>query len=251
LTPWRGGYVSLQGGQDKLRGFVNGNVLVPTADERVPLTDDPAKRALIEHFLAAYPAGLPNRTDINPHALNTNSPQTIDGDDATIRVEQDFSDKDRVLTMYRFIDQSVNAFQLIAGQNPDTHTKSHRGRVTWSRIWSPAVSTNFSAGFDRIGSLLVPEPNAVGPTVSISGLTILGPAAIVPINRAQNLFSYEGQWRRTATRHNLTAGFAIVRRQFNGTETDAHRLPESRARGIGHSTNHSHDQPAARDSEPC
>jgi hypothetical protein len=174
ITPWRGGYITVHGGQEKLRGFVNGNVLVPTPDELIPLTGDPAKQALIGHFLAAFPTELPNRTDINPHALNTNAPQKIDGDDATIRAEQDLTSKDRVLTMYRFIDQSVNAFQLVAGQNPDTHTKSHRARITWSRVWSPTVATNFSAGFDRIGSLLVPEPNAVGPTVSISGLTTLG-----------------------------------------------------------------------------
>jgi len=223
FTPWRGGYISVHGGQEKLRGFVNGNVLVPTPDERIPLTNDPAKRALIERFLAAYPTELPNRTDINPHALNTNSPQAIDGDDATIRVEQDVSSKDRVLTMYRFIDQSVDAFELVAGQNPDTHTKSHRSRITWSRAWSPTVTTNFSAGFDRIRSILVPEPNAVGPTVSISGLSLLGPAAIIPINRAQNLYSYEGQWSKTGARHHWTAGFTAIRRQFNGTETDAHR----------------------------
>jgi hypothetical protein len=223
FTPWRRGYITVHGGQEKLRGFVNGNVLVPTPDERIPLTSDPAKRALIEHFLAAFPAELPNRTDINPHALNTNAPQKIDGDDGTMRLEQDVTSKDRVLTMYRYIDQSVNAFQLVAGQNPDTHTKSHRARITWSRVWSPTVTTNFSAGFDRIGSLLVPEPNAVGPTVSISGLTTLGPAAIIPINRAQNLYSYEGQWSKAGARHNWTAGFTIIRRQFNGTETDAHR----------------------------
>jgi hypothetical protein len=222
-TPWHGGYVSVQGGQEKLRGFVNGNVLVPTSDERTPLTTDPAKRALIARFLAAYPAELPNRTDINPHALNTNSPQIIDDDSATIRVEHDFTAKDRVLAMYRFIDQDVTSFQLVAGQNPDTNTKSHRQRLTWSRVWSATTATQFSVGFDRIGSLLIPEPNAVGPTVSISGLTILGPSAIIPINRAQNLYSYEGQWSKRMARHNWNAGFTFVRRQFNGTETDAHR----------------------------
>jgi hypothetical protein len=223
LMPWKGGYLAFQGGQDRLRGFVNGNVLVPTPDQRVPLTDDPAKRALIQHFLNAFPDELPNRTDINQHALNTNSPQNINDDDATIRVEQDLSPKDRILTMYRFVDQNVKAFQLVDGQNPDMHTKSHRARITWARVWSPTVTSSFSVGFDRIRSLLVPEPNAVGPTVAVSGLTTLGPSAIIPINRAQNLFSYEGQWNIARTHHNWNAGFELVRRQFNGTETDAHR----------------------------
>jgi hypothetical protein len=30
-------------------------------------------RAIVQRFLNAYPAELPNRTDINEHALNTNS----------------------------------------------------------------------------------------------------------------------------------------------------------------------------------
>ena len=106
LRPWRNGYLSIQGRQDRLRGFVNGNVLVPTAEERRPRTADPAKRAVIERFLAAYPAEPPNRTDVNPRALNTNAPQKIDGDESTIRVEQQVSSRDRVLTMYRFIDQT-------------------------------------------------------------------------------------------------------------------------------------------------
>ena len=78
-------------------GIVNGNVLVPMPDERTPLTTDPARRALVERFLAAYPTELPNRTDINPRALNTNARQTIDGDNASIRFEQDLSSRDRLL----------------------------------------------------------------------------------------------------------------------------------------------------------
>src|SRR5881409_2239798 len=38
---WRGASLFLEGSQQKLRGSVNGNVLVPLASERVPLTTDP------------------------------------------------------------------------------------------------------------------------------------------------------------------------------------------------------------------
>jgi hypothetical protein len=223
FTPWKGGYLSLQGRQDMLRGNVNGNVLVPRLDERTPLTNDPARRAIIERWFAAYPAELPNRTDINPRALNTNAPQSIDGNDGSVRLEQDVSGRDRLMASYQFISQSVDAFQLVAGQNPDTDTRSHAARLTWRRQWSAALTTDFSAGFDRVGSLLVPEPNAVGPMVSTSGLATLGPAATIPIDRAQNLFRYEGRLSATRMHHNWNAGFAVVRRQFNGIETDAHR----------------------------
>ncbi|MEZ5352663.1 MAG: hypothetical protein R2762_08505 [Bryobacteraceae bacterium] len=51
-------------GANRLRGNVN-ETLVLTADERTPLATDPAVRALITRFFAAYPLTAPNRTDIN------------------------------------------------------------------------------------------------------------------------------------------------------------------------------------------
>ncbi len=235
FRPWRGGFLSLPGRPGEARGSVNGNVLVPRPDERTPLTTDPVKRAIVARYLSAYPAELPNRTDINPRALNTNAPQSIDNNDAAIRLEQDAGPHSRLLFGYNFVSQSVDAFQLVAGQNPDTRTKSHRARLTWTRPLSPVAVLMLSAGFDRIGSLLVPEENAVGPMVSTAGLTTLGPAAIIPIDRAQNIYRYEGQIRRGEGNHNWTAGFYALRRQLNGTETDAHRGVYSFSNDFGRS----------------
>lgn len=220
---WRGAYLTLDASQQKMRGQVNGNVLVPKADERTPLATDPAVRAMVTRFLNAYPAELPNRTDINPRALNTNAPQAIDNNNASIRLDQAVTERDLLLMNYQFTSQSVDAFQLIAGQNPDTDTKSHRARVTWHRTWSPSTLMDLTAGFDRLGSLLVAEPNAVGPMVSPSGLTTLGPEAIIPIDRKMNHYRYSGQVVQERGRHRWSAGAAVIRRQMNGTETDAHR----------------------------
>lgn len=220
---WRGASLQLIGSQQRIRGSVNGNVLVPMPDERTPLAADPAVRALISRWLAAYPAELPNRTDVDPRALNTNSPQTIDSNNATVRLDQSAGPRDRVTLLYNNTSQFVNAFELVAGQNPDTDTRSHTARVTWSRQWNPATLTELSAGFDRVGSFLHPEPNSVGPMVSISGLETLGPQAIIPIRRAQNLYKEAGTLRRVNRHHQITAGFQLLRRQLNGLETDAHR----------------------------
>lgn len=209
--------------QQKLRGQVNGNVLVPKPDERTALVTDPAARALITRFLGAYPRILPNRTDINERALNTNSPQVIDNDNASARLDFAASDRDKLVAQYGFTAQAVDAFQLVDGQNPDTDTKNHRARLTWNRAWTAATLLEATLGFDRIGSLLRPEPNAVGPMVSISGLTTLGPLGSIPIDRAQNLFRYAAQVRQTRGAHSWMAGFGLLRRQFNGIETDAHR----------------------------
>src|SRR5205807_2081177 len=53
---WPGANLLIEGGQQKIRGSVNGNVLVPTLAERTPLTNDPATRALVQRFLNAFPA---------------------------------------------------------------------------------------------------------------------------------------------------------------------------------------------------
>jgi hypothetical protein len=39
VSLWRGGHLTLSGSQQKIRGIVNGNVLVPMADERTALAD--------------------------------------------------------------------------------------------------------------------------------------------------------------------------------------------------------------------
>ena len=222
-TLWRGGGLFLEGGQKRSGGSVNGNVLVPKADERTPLATDPAIRAIVARFLAAYPAELPNRTDINPRMLNTSSPQTIDQNNAGIRFDQRLGTRDRLSLRYQFTSQHVEAFELVAGQNPNSDTHAHTARVTWERQWSAGTTLDASAGFDRIGTLLAPEKNAVGPLVSISGLESLGPLASIPIDRKMNLFRYGAMMRRIRGAHDWTAGFDLLRRQMNGIETDCQR----------------------------
>jgi hypothetical protein len=223
LALWRGSFLTLQGSQEKLRGNVNGNVLVPIREERTPLTTDPARRAIVARFLAAYPDQLPNRTDINARALNTNAPQSINSDDALVRLEQSIGTADRIIASHQFVAQEVDAFQLVAGQNPNTNTKSHRSRLSWNRLWSANTTSIVTLGFDRVGSLLLPDETSVGTTVAIAGLQTLGPLAIIPIDRAQNNYRFEAQMSSNRGRHTWIAGGGMVRRQFNGIETDAHR----------------------------
>ncbi len=219
----RGVTLAVNASQQRLRGNVNGNILVPKADERTPLTTVPTTRALVQRILAAYPNQAPNRTDINERALNTNAPQSVNGDNAAIRLGLRRGDNAWALD-YGFTSQQVDAFQLVAGQNPDTSTRSHRARITWTRAWSPTLISDVSIGFDRIGSLLTPEENAVGPLISISNaITGLGPGGTIPIDRAENLFRYAGRLRSTRGKHQITAGVEVLRRQLNGIESDVHR----------------------------
>ncbi len=221
---WRGAHLGLSGSSQKLRSNVNGNVLVPLASERTPLTTDPNVYKLIQHWIDAYPKLAPNRTDVDPRALNVNSRQTINTDASTVRLDQDLGRHDRLFLSHAFANQQVDAFELVAGQNPDTNTKSHTARATWNHPFNPLSSIDLTAGFDRIHSLLVPEPNAVGPQVIIgSSYQSLGPGATVPVDRIVNRFRYAALYRRQVGRHSLTAGSEWDRDQTNGREASSDR----------------------------
>ncbi len=221
---WRRAFLSLNGSQQKVRGSVNGNVLVPRPDERAPLAADPETRSLVERLFASYPKELPNRTDINERALNTNSPQHIDGNSIGTQLAQPLNDRDQLTFGYQYTSQTVDAFQLVAGQNPDTTTRSHDARLTWNRAWSPATLMDLTAAFRRVGSLLVPEQNAFRYIIMTGeALETLGPGSQIPIDRAANDFRYAGLIQHVQTRHRWAAGADVIRHQVNGAESNSHR----------------------------
>lgn len=221
---WHGAHLLLDGSQQKLRGSVNGNVLVPLATERTPLTTDPAVFRLVQRWIDAYPVATPNRTDVDPRALNTNSPQTINTDSSSIRIDQELGPNDRIFARHSFTNQKVLAFEFVAGQNPDTNTKSHNARLTWNHLFNARSFIDFTVGFDRVHSLLVPEPNAVGPQVTIgTAYQSLGPNANIPIDRRTNRFRHAVLYRHQFGKHLFSAGGEVDRLQNNGLESSSER----------------------------
>jgi len=224
FRPWNKAALTIDLGQNKLRGNVNGNIVVPKAEERTPRATDPAVRQLLQKFIDAFPKELPNRTDINERSLNTNAPQSINDNNASIRIDQQLRTKHAVLLRHQFTAQNVDAFQFVAGQNPDTTTRAHTAQITWNYTRTASTSMSATAMFDRVGSLLIPEPNAVGPQVNFSNvITTLGPGSNIPIDRAQNRFRYGAAIKQTRRRHNWYAGADYNRRQLNGAEASSTR----------------------------
>lgn len=224
LPVWTGAALTLNVSQTRNQGQVNGNVLVPTLEERTPLTDDPATRAFVQRIMDAYPAEVPNRTDINPRALNTNAPQDIDNDRLAATLDQRTGDDGRVTMRYSLVLQNVDAFQLVGGQNPNTTTRNHQTRITWNRSWTPRLTGDFTAGFDRVGSLLIPDETSIGPWIRVGReLDFIGPPGRFPVDRAGNTFRYGARLRYRAGSHNLTFGGDLARRQINGSELQDHR----------------------------
>jgi hypothetical protein len=211
------GFTTLNLWQRKVRGMVNGNVLVPLESERTPLASDPAVRRLISRWMQAYPLALPNRLDFDPRALNTNAPQSSDTSEAFLRIEPS-AGAGRFVFSHQLQRRRLDAFQLVAGQNPDTSIHSHRTRLAWRR-----GALSGALHFDRTRSLLLPEPNAVGPRVRFGyQIEELGPDSQFPINRAHNAFRGGLLWSRDG-KHSLTAGGGLTRYQLNGIEVNNQR----------------------------
>ncbi len=171
---WRGATVNLTGGQRRFRGQVNGNVLVPAMDERTPPATDPAVRQFVQKILDAYPKQLPNRSDIHPRTLNTDAAQDINDDRGGVTLHQAGKERDRLMARHRFTSQTVEAFQLVRGQKPDTSTRNQLARLTWARSWSPAVTSDFSLGFERLGSVFVADESSLGSFYILPRTGIIG-----------------------------------------------------------------------------
>lgn len=224
LPLWKKAVLGIEGSQHKIRGNVNGNVLIPLPGERTLLATDPEIRSLLQRWLNAYPLAAPNRADIDPRMLNTNSPQRVDTDTASFRLDQQVSANDRLVARHAITAQTVHAFQLVAGQNPDTATRSHSSRLGWDHSFSAKTTGTFTIGFDRVRSELMPEPNAVGPQVQIgSSYTTLGPGSTIPLDRVQNRFRNAALVTHRRGNHTFTFGGEFTRLQFNGRESSSNR----------------------------
>ena len=220
---WRGATLASEGAHDTRSGFVNGNVLVPLASERSCLSADPAVCAVINRFFRAWPTLAPNRPDIEARALNSNALQMIDTTSTTVRLDQTLGNH-RFSGRHTWTNQRVDAFQLIAGQNPNTTTKSHDGRLTWTYVRSAKTTLDSTAAFTRNRTLLEAEPNAVGPQVQVGTVfDKLGPGSSIPVDRVQNRYRVSTRLQHQFERHTFSVGGEFARLQFNGRETSSNR----------------------------
>ena len=219
---WRGARGSFDLSRQAIRGNVNGNVIVPPLSARTPLAAEPRLRAIVQRYLDAYPAPDPLRLDV--HAVNVNSEQRIDTYNAGGRIDQTVNSRDALRLRYQFTGQRVEAFQFVTGQNPDTSTRNHSARATWTRTHSAATTFDGTLGFDRLGSLLQPDREWPDANVGFNNaIASIGPSPIIPIDRAQNSFRAGAQARQARGNHQWSAGLELTRLQVNGLEQDGSR----------------------------
>ncbi|MEP6962148.1 MAG: hypothetical protein ABI995_08720 [Acidobacteriota bacterium] len=221
---WRSLKFSLDANQQKSRGQVNGNVLVPRADERTPLTNDPRAYALIASWLAGYPAQTPNLPGLDARALNTNAPQKIDTDALNARLDTPLGARDVLALRYQVTVQEVKAFQLVAGQNPDSDLHNHRAVATLRHLYSPALVAAFSVSYDRTTTSIRPDRSSPPVRINVTNvIQTIGNDTDVPVLRTQNLFRYAGAFEGTRGNHRWRAGGEVVRTQMNSLEQESLR----------------------------
>ncbi len=221
---WRNINLSLDGNQQKSRGMVNGNVLVPRADERTPLTTDPRTYSLVASWLAGYPTLAPNLPELDARALNTNAPQRIDTNALGGRVDAPVGKNDSLALRYQVTAQHVKAFQLVAGQNPDSDLHNHRATATWRHVFSPTLLATFSTSFDRTTTSIRPDATSPSTRVNVTNvIQTLGNDTDVPVLRTQNLFREAAALEGSYGNHRWHAGGEVMRTQMNSLEQDALR----------------------------
>ena len=177
-------------GQRKIRGMVNGNVLAPLAEERTPLATDPAMRAIVSRFLAAYPAGFPTapistRAPQHQRAAAHRRNRIATSDGTATRAP---GARSRLL-----YDQPRSASMRSSswpGRIRTPNINSHRARLAYRRSFSPATELAAGITFNRVKSLLLPSRT---PSARACGsgyqFEELGPDSMFPIDRAQNSLS--------------------------------------------------------------
>lgn len=221
-TPlWRNVFGSLDGNQQKSRGMVNGNILVPRADERTPLTTDPAVYALVSSWMAGFPTQQPNLPWLDPRALNTNGAQRVDTNSVSGRVDASVGKRDALALRHQTTAQQVQAFQLVAGHNPDSDLHNQRSVATWRHAFNARLTGAASTSFDRITTSIRPDESSPSLRVNFSNvIQSLGHDTDLPVLRNQNTFRDAGALEGVMGNHRWHAGAEWLRMQTNSLEQD-------------------------------
>ncbi len=211
----------LTGEETRQGGAVNGNVLVPLASERAPLTDDPDIRRLVDRWLAAYPTELPNRVEIDPRMLNTNTNQTIRNSGGSFRMDWQVTSDHTFSLRYSMSDVFIDSFEFVDGLNPNQSLRPQNLNISTASNLSSGTTIKLGVNYLRRKIHLLVPPAAVGPMVTVARqIENLGPFGQFPIRRVRNDFEYLAQGTTIAGSHQVDWGTEVRRYQMNDLQSD-------------------------------
>ena len=192
-------------------------------------------------YFALYPApNLPGM--INNFASSTNRTQNSDVFD--VRVDQNFSDRDRFAARYSFNHVNTftpDSFPTVNGVQPGGSSASYPGTapdrsqqvlLSHTYMWGANKVVELRAGYTRINNASYPlnygkgvasQLGIVGATInnttdclsqiSITNYTGLGNCGALPLIDLDNIFQFEGSMSQTVAKHTLKYGAALLRRR--------------------------------------
>ncbi len=192
-------------------------------------------------YFALYPApNLPGT--INNYASSPNRRQ--DSDSFDIRVDQNFSDKDRFTARYSFNNVNTltpDSFPEVNGIQPGGGSASYPGNspdrsqqalLAYTHMSGANKVLELRAGYTRINNASFPVDygqalgnqfgivnSSINPTtaclpqVSITNYTGMGNCGALPLIDLDNIFQYEGSLSQTIGKHTLKYGAELLRRR--------------------------------------
>jgi outer membrane receptor protein involved in Fe transport len=207
--------------------------LVPLPTERTPATGSAAGDAIIRRWLELYP--LPNRPEINPRRYEVNKPFNYDTPNPLVRFDVNVSDATKLMARYDFRNQDFRIERTFRGGGGDILDRAHTGGAALTRIFSPNLLGEFRFGYAyRRVDLPTERGFETFPTITISGLSTLGPISVQwPIFRKLHDWQAIGSLSYTRGRHAFKVGYDLHRTFNNGVQSDHARGTISFGTGYG------------------
>ncbi len=228
---------SIGGEETRQTGYVNGNVLVPLPTERTPRTTDPAVYAVIARWLAAYPNELPNRPEIDPRMLNTNTPQSIRNSGGNVRLDWSISAARRAVLRYSLRDTFIDSFKFVAGQNPNQRFRPQDLNLSFEQDLTSTDVMRIGVNYLRQKSDLSIPPGAVGVVAALAkNIEDLGPKNEFPMHRIRNDFEYLASFSHVRNGHIVEWGGEARRYQMNDLQSNEARGNFGYSPNFGRST---------------
>jgi hypothetical protein len=200
-------------------------------------------------YFQLYPApNLPGR--INNYASSPNRRQ--DSNVFDVRVDQNFSDRDRFAVRYTFNrvnTHTPDSFPIVNGISPGGSSSSYPGdapdqsqqvMLSHTHMWGGNKVMELRAGYTRINNASYPlnygkdlgnQFGIIGsnynsttmclPQVSITGYTGMGNCGALPLIDLDNIFQFEAALTQTEGRHTLKYGASFVRRRVYNFQNGA------------------------------
>ncbi len=165
----------------------------------------------------------PNRPGFADNYVS-NTPFQNDHQKFDARIDQQFSDRTSLFLRYGFSNDHAlteSPLGLTIGAGLRDRLLGDNAALGLTHEFSPGLLTQLSFGYNRYDQKLSANQSALGfalglPTINISGMPSIGPAAYLPEHPIDNTFNWNWAWSLHTAKHNLKWGIDVRRIRSDG-----------------------------------